>query len=735
MWTRPIMTVSPMTPAFPGRQALAATLAVTFVFALGVALAGWSLYTRELATDEAAALKTVASIAKLKVSQISSWRDERLRDAQYLTVDPSFAEQIAEVSRTATSPLAPLLQRRVRILFRNPEYLTAVLLNAEGTRPLVAGDAMPDASCLALLKAARQLEQPMLGDIERQPSGGVLHLDVVAPLIDREGQLMAFLVTQIDPTRFLFPALGSWPVPSETAETLLVRRERGEVVFLNEPRHVSSGPLEYRVPRASVEPRALADPNRSEDLRAHDYRGADVLVSVRPVPGTGWSVVSKIDVAETLAASRTQTRIVIAGLVALIALVGATVALVIFSLRTRFYRRQYAETMAREALLKQHASALEEAEARVRESNERLRLAVSGTSTSLYIQDAKLRYTWVYNPTGFTREAMVGRTDEELFGQSGRTLASLKRSVMASRVPLRQEIELLFLGGRHYFDLTIEPIIVHEAVLGVRGVANDVTDRHLLEEQLRPAQKLEAVGQLAGGVAHDFNNLLTAINGYAELALSDTRSEEKRRNDLVEVLRAGERAAALTRQLLAFSRKQVLQPEPVDVNQLIAHTSWMLRRIIGEHIRLDLSLCSEACVYADRGQLEQVLLNLCVNARDAMPNGGRIVIATSSVGANGNSRVRISVSDTGAGIPPEVLPHIFEPFFTTKDRGKGTGLGLATVYGVVQQSGGTIQVHSRVGEGTTFAIEFPSHQGESIVTAPAEAPLAPGTERILIVED
>jgi CheY-like chemotaxis protein len=201
------------------------------------------------------------------------------------------------------------------------------------------------------------------------------------------------------------------------------------------------------------------------------------------------------------------------------------------------------------------------------------------------------------------------------------------------------------------------------------------------------------------------------------------------------VLRAGERAAGLTRQLLAFSRKQVLQPEAVDVNQLIAHTSWMLRRIIGEHIRLDLSLCSEACVYADRGQLEQVLLNLCVNARDAMTGGGRIVIATTEVGSNGSSRVRIGVSDTGAGIPPEVLPHIFEPFFTTKDRGKGTGLGLATVYGVVQQSGGTIQVQSKLGEGTTFTIEFPSYSGG----VPAQPPLQPsprrGTERILIVED
>jgi signal transduction histidine kinase/ActR/RegA family two-component response regulator len=330
---------------------------------------------------------------------------------------------------------------------------------------------------------------------------------------------------------------------------------------------------------------------------------------------------------------------------------------------------------------------------------------------------------------------MVGRTDEELFGNSGRHLASLKRAVMASRVPRRQEIELQFLGGRHFYDLTIEAIVVDDEVIGVRGVANDVTERHVLEDQLRQAQKLEAVGQLAGGVAHDFNNLLTAINGYTELALSDTRNEEKRRSDLIEVLRAGERAAALTRQLLAFSRKQVLQPEAVEVNQLIAHTSWMLRRIIGEHIRLDLSLCSEACVYADRGQLEQVLLNLCVNARDAMPNGGHIVIATSAVGANGSSRVRITVTDTGMGIPPEVLPHIFEPFFTTKDRGKGTGLGLATVYGVVQQSGGTIQVQSRVGEGTSFAIEFPSYEGESTASSAAQASVSRGTERILIVED
>ena len=716
-----------------GRLPLATAVALTLLMAIAGSVAGWSLYTRELAEDEAVALKNVASLTELKVSQIVRWRDERLRDAQYLTVDPSFAEQIAEVSRTPSSPLAPLLQRRVKILFRNPEYLSAVLLNAAGTAPLVPGDSVPDASCLSLLAEVRRTGEPMLGDIERGAADAV-HLEVVAPLFGSDGGTLAFLVTQIDPTRFLYPALTSWPVESGGAETLLVRAEPGGVRVLNEPR-LGSRPAAEKllVPLRSGE--GAPNYTQNADLRVRDYRGVEVLASVRPVLGTSWTVVSMVDVEEALAGSRTQARLIVLGIVALLALLGVSVALVYFTLRTRFYRRQYAETMEREGLLKQHASALEEAEGRVRESNERLRLAVSGTSTSLYIQDAKLRYTWVYNPMGLTREAMVGRTDEELFGGSGRTLAALKQVVMASRLPRRQEIELQFLGGRHYYDLTIEPIVVDGEVIGVRGVSNDVTERHLLEEQLRQAQKLEAVGQLAGGVAHDFNNLLTAINGYTELALSEARQEEKRRGDLIEVLRAGERAAALTRQLLAFSRKQVLQPEPVDVNQLITRTSWMLRRIIGEDIRLDLSLCSEASVYADRGQLEQVLLNLCVNARDAMTGGGRIVIATSQVGTNGSSRVRITVSDTGEGIPPDILPHIFEPFFTTKDRGKGTGLGLATVYGVVQQSGGTIHVQSRLGEGSTFTIEFPSFTGETVAASAADLSPARGTERVLIVED
>jgi signal transduction histidine kinase/ActR/RegA family two-component response regulator len=723
-----------MISVFPGRQALAATVLVT-LFATGVILAGWYLYQRDIASDEAAAMKNVASVTELKVSKIATWREERLHDAQYLTVDPSFAEQIAQVSLSGVSPVAPLLKQRVKILFRNPEYLNAVLLNPGGDGPLIPGTPIPDRNCLLLLAQARRSGKPVFGEIERRATDGVLHIDVVAPLLGRDRRIEAFLVTQIDPSRFLYPALNSWPGVSSTGETLLVRRDGDTVLFLNDVQHRRGTALQYRLPLTAGTPSTLAAEGRAEDLRGWDYRNREVLASIRPVPGTAWAVVSKVDVAEALAETRQQTRLLIAALVALVALAGASVGLVLFSLRSRFYRRQYAETVAREILLKQHASALAEAEARVRESAERLRLAVSGTSTALYIQDVKLRYTWVYNPSGLTREAMVGRTDEELFGSSGRSLAALKRTVLASRVPMRREVELRFLDTRHYYDLTIEPIVVEDDVVGVRGVANDVTERHLLEDQLRQAQKLEAVGQLAGGVAHDFNNLLTAINGYTELALSETTPEDTRRRDLVEVLRAGERAAALTRQLLAFSRKQVLQPEPVDVNQLISHTSWMLRRIIGEDIRLDLSLCTEAWVYADRGQLGQVLLNLCVNSRDAMAGGGRITVGTSQVASDGNSRVRIIVSDTGSGIPADILPHIFEPFFTTKDRGKGTGLGLATVYGVVQQSGGTIDVNSRVGEGTTFTIEFPTYVGDSAPIVASLQSECQGTERILIVED
>ena len=278
----------------------------------------------------------------------------------------------------------------------------------------------------------------------------------------------------------------------------------------------------------------------------------------------------------------------------------------------------------------------------------------------------------------------------------------------------------------------------------------DVTEWKMLEEQLRQAQKMEAVGQLAGGIAHDFNNLLTAIIGNAELLLRSVEPEDPRRLDVMEISRAAHRAATLTRQLLAFSRKQVLQPRIVDLNAIVTELGTMLRRIIGEHVELRLDLHpGVGRVLADPGQLEQVITNLAVNARDAMPSGGVLTIRTADLDASDlptqgpeatplmGPLVELSVADNGIGMDERTLARLFEPFFTTKELGRGTGLGLATVYGIVRQSGGHIRVNSRLHHGSTFTVYLPRAEGgpEAAADSPVwgEDPRAVGT--VLVVED
>jgi CheY-like chemotaxis protein len=261
---------------------------------------------------------------------------------------------------------------------------------------------------------------------------------------------------------------------------------------------------------------------------------------------------------------------------------------------------------------------------------------------------------------------------------------------------------------------------------------------------------MEAVGQLAGGIAHDFNNLLTAILGSTELLLASTDPGDQRRDDVQEIGRAAHRASALVRQLLAFSRKQVMQPRLVNLNAIVREMGGMLRRLVGERIVLRLDLDPAlGDVTADPGQLEQVIANLGVNARDAMPEGGTLTIATANVsrvgmpgvadeGIPGGPLVVLIVKDTGTGMDEHVLAHLFEPFFTTKELGRGTGLGLATVYGIVRQSGGQIQVTSRPGEGSTFTLYLPriESSGRAGAAAPGlPAPVPGGTETVLVVED
>jgi two-component system, cell cycle sensor histidine kinase and response regulator CckA len=291
---------------------------------------------------------------------------------------------------------------------------------------------------------------------------------------------------------------------------------------------------------------------------------------------------------------------------------------------------------------------------------------------------------------------------------------------------------------------------------GVQGIARDITERKRMEkalraseDQLRQSQKMEAIGQLAGGVAHDFNNLLTAINGYSALALRRLGEDHPVQPYLEEIKKAGDRAANLTRQLLAFGRKQILQPLSINLNDVVRDMNKMLKRLIGEDVQLIANLRPDLNrIQADPGQVEQVLVNLVVNSRDAMPRGGTITIETANVkldeayasklvGLSAGDYVMLAISDTGTGMDQETQKRIFEPFFTTKEKGKGTGLGLSTVYGIIRQSGGNIWVYTEPGEGTTFKVYMPQIEAEvgGSVIPHSSSIMQDGNETVLLVED
>jgi PAS domain S-box-containing protein len=283
----------------------------------------------------------------------------------------------------------------------------------------------------------------------------------------------------------------------------------------------------------------------------------------------------------------------------------------------------------------------------------------------------------------------------------------------------------------------------------LEAIAEDITERRVLEDQFRQSQKMEAVGRLAGGIAHDFNNLLMVVSGYTEVLLDQLTVENPLHSKAEAIQQASDRATTLTRQLLAFSRKQLLELKVIDVNAIVADMERLLRPLIGEDIELSTSLApAVGCTRADAGQLEQVIMNLVVNAKDAMPNGGKICIRTASVTLDDTYRpentfikhgpyVMISVSDSGQGMDRDTQARIFEPFFTTKEKGKGTGLGLSTVYGIIKQSGGYVFVQSELGRGTVFTIYFPrvDEPSEALGSAPASLAAVGGSETILLVED
>ncbi|MEU7905085.1 ATP-binding protein [Actinoplanes sp. NPDC049118] len=421
----------------------------------------------------------------------------------------------------------------------------------------------------------------------------------------------------------------------------------------------------------------------------------------------------------------------------------AAVAVWYWTLRGRF------PALVRGAAVFEDLRLRQAAEATLRASEERYRGIVETTSEGVLLLDGEGRIS--YANSRFA--AMLGRPQDEL---SGTTIMNLVTE--ADRPVAERELAGVAEGGTRRLELGMHreggQVMCAQVALtarvdddGVLAMVADVTAQKNIEAQLRQAQKLDAVGQLAGGVAHDFNNLLTVIDGYAALLIA--RADEASTRDLNMIREAATRAGALTRQLLAFSRTQTAEERVVDVVGLVTGLEGMLHRLIREDVELAVTTSTSSLhVRVDPGQLEQVLVNLAVNARDAMPDGGTLSINTDRIdldgetaaqlGAQPGEYVLITVADGGCGMSAEVAARIFEPFFTTKEQGKGTGLGMSTVYGIVTQAGGCIQVNSRPGQGTAVEVYLPMTAAELAVGLPPDPVpqrLATGTETILFIED
>ena len=405
--------------------------------------------------------------------------------------------------------------------------------------------------------------------------------------------------------------------------------------------------------------------------------------------------------------------------------------------------------------------ALERARERqaLRQHQRLLRQIIDANPSLIFVKDWNGRFVLVNQATadiyGTTVDSLLGKTDADFNPNPEEVAHFLRddRDVIASGRPKlisEEQVTNPTTKQTRWFQTIKVPLPMPDAETStLLGVATEITERKLLEEQLLQSQKMEAVGQLAGGVAHDFNNILTAIVGYTDLLAAEFGGNTRQLEDLEEIRKAARRAAALTRQLLAFSRKQVLEPRVLDLNTVVTNLEKMLRSLISANIELKTSLATElGAARADPNQLEQVIMNLAINARDAMPEGGTLTIETGNatlddtyaaqhVSVAPGSYVMLAVSDTGCGMSEETKARIFEPFFTTKPAGRGTGLGLSTVYGIVKQSGGNIWLYSEPGKGTTFKVYLPTVVAlpEDIGKIAAAESIRHGGGTVLVVED
>jgi PAS domain S-box-containing protein len=762
-------------------------LAVIILFITAGATLFYARQSRALAEEQK---ENLSAIADLKSSLIESWYQERINNAWGIADSRSLAE---ETDRWFKHPgdghLKEALSVRFGSLLRYNQYESIILLKPDGTVMMAINDTSKHVGprVTDFITQALGSGRVLTSDLYYCPEAKRPHMDFVAP-IAYQGRRTGALILRVDPSRFFYPLIRSWPAPSRTSETLLVRQEGDSVLFLNDVRHRENTALKMKEPLTDTKlPAVMAVTGRTGTVEGYDYRGQPVLAALRKISGTSWVMVSKVDAEEVYAPVK---RLFIA--VALLAFLLAGVAAGAVGIVWYQRRNQYLESlMSAESQLKEANTKLldsnQELAATVEEltaseqqlkaaeeelhqqlddltrnqvellqSKQQFQLLADSAPDAIFIQiDGKYAYVnkaclslyGAKRPEQLIDSPIIERIHPDFQEMVTERIRTINRE--KSDLPAVEYKHLKLDGTPVDVEVSVVPF-EYKGDNGALVFMRDVTERRKIEQELRHSQKIEAIGLLAGGIAHDFNNMLAGIIGNVELLAMKLLGNRELSAYVNNIANAADHAATLTRQLLTFARKGRVIWQPTDIHNLINDTCGILEKTIDRRIMVNRQLDAVLpVVNGDPSQLENMLLNLGVNARDAMPEGGLLTFSTRDEVLNSDfiknhgyqiepgKYLLISISDTGDGMDNNTLKHIFEPFFTTKDPGKGTGLGLASVYGTIMNHKGAIEVKSEPGKGALFNIWLPSVMS----VAPEKKAAGPLTDdltgqgRILLVDD
>lgn len=693
------------------------------VFAVLVGLTAWWTYTTYATEARHQAMQRLQVVSSSRVDSIVKWRAERLADARYYVDNAAVLALVARLDQKgARVELSDLMGR----MQQNHGYRRIAIHDADGLER-VAAPSTPEPSPNHMVVPIREvIAAGALRLLDLHDPGNDPHVALIAPLVSRGGGPGAAVLT-IDARTSITPLLAEGVPITPNTRSLVVLREGDMVRVINQVMVAGAGhqPVDVKMPvtdtHLAVVRAGLGERGTFESVDAH---GTAVVAVATGLSDSTWALLTMAPADELFAGVRNRLWVTV-----VIATLTLVAGVAIAGFVSQGQQRRWLEVERR------HLSEL------------RAMAHIADVSPVVFLRakvQPDLAIEWVsanVSRWGYSAERLMAGDPPTLSiihpDDRARVQEEALRNLASGATEFAQEYRVITPTGRVILVDDRSTVIrdSNGQPVNVEGVLTDVTERKQLEAQFVQAQKMEIVGRLAGGVAHDFNNLLTVINGYADFALMEIPEGDPLRPMVTEIKRAGERAAALTGQLLTFSRRQVVNPTQLDLNDVVAGMSKMLTRLIGEDVRLVTELGPDAGgpVRLDRGQLEQVLMNLAVNARDAMPTGGALTIRTEHCN---DGFVCLSVIDTGVGMDAATQARLFEPFFTTKGAGKGTGLGLATTYGIVTQAGGRVDVASELGHGSTFRVFLPVVVAErEPVTDVSDEPLVPGSGRVLLVED